>query len=277
MLLGIPVINKHKETLKLVLSLKETIGDPEDFAVAVIDNDSDTPYTREEFPDLPFDLVIVHNRENKGFYYPLKQLFDTYNIPLIGLCHNDMVFYEKGWDLRMGKCFNSDEKLSLIGLCGSNQVDIAGGRGTGTMCFFRGDDGQKQSAGRRITDLQPAAILDSMFMMFRSLDIPLLKIDEEITLCHFYDKIWSLRLIENGKHVAVLGIEVDHWGGVTSVSEPKYREHTREWLVKHNIPEQENGDLGIYQEAERRFLTEYRQEKEMMPMHIDGDYNVCKP
>jgi len=276
MILGIPVIDQQGLTQQCIRSLTQTVSDPTHFTVVIIDNNSDTPYKEDSYKDLPFQVFVLKNKKNKGYYYPLLDLYNRFPEEFVGLVHNDIIFYEKGWDVRLTRHFQGDPKLGLVGLCGSNQVDRLGGRGAGTMCFFRGEKGQPQSAGKKITDLQPACILDSLFMMFRRIVIPSLKIDEKIAPCHFYDKIWSLRTIEAGYRVGGLGSEVDHIGGMTACGIEKFKKDSEDWLNEMGIKydkEKIDPRTAVYDEAERRFLTEYRQQKLMIPGIVNPYYD----
>ena len=69
--------------------------------------------------------------------------------------------------------FARDAQLGLLGFVGSSEIDSAGGRGLGTMLNFQGI-GLGTSAeqhGRRMTDLQPAAVLDGCALIFRRLTL----------------------------------------------------------------------------------------------------------
>ena len=110
--------------------------------------------------------------------------------------------------------------------------------------------------------------------MLRRDVIPSLGIDEDIALCHFYDRIWTLRTIEAGWHVGVLGIEIDHRGGITSTGND-YNQTAIDWCQSRGIAvENNNGDLAMYLEAERRYLTEYREGKHMIPCQINSSYDI---
>jgi hypothetical protein len=298
MILGVPAVDGHDLTDSLIKSLREVSPDVK---IVIINNGSDVGYGSFIGCD------VINNKENIGFYRPLQQLYDRYpDEELIGLIHNDMVIYEYGWDTRMAHSFAMDDKLALVGMCGSSEIDDRGGRGGGTVCFFRGGQvivgdkmitGQNQAAGRRTTDLVPSACLDSLFMMFRREAIPDLVTSEDpwedITLAHFYDRIWPVRLIEKGWHVATLGVEVDHLGGMTSTGNMRYREDCIKWLDERgiawrindngegiiaaeandtrNIPSG-NPETSMYLVAERRYLDEYRDQKHFIPCRIHGDY-----
>jgi hypothetical protein len=275
-ILGCPVINQKQFTKSLVESLKNTVKNTDDFLFVIIDNNSSDKYSLDEFPDVPFKIKIIRNDENKGYYYPLLQLMQYVKNPEtdhVGLIHNDVIFYEHGWDERAVKAFQDFNHIGVIGLVGSYEADENGGRGGGTMCFFNGSKGQSQAAGLRVTGVEPAVVLDSLFMLFRATVVPFLKIDNSITPCHFYDRIWSIRTIESGWSVAVLGTEIDHMGGITSCAEPEYQKASMQWCDKHNLAYEINkGDHYIYLEAEKRFLGEYRDQKHFIPMTVTKDW-----
>ena len=274
--LGLPVVGQEHLTQQCVESIETTVYDRTQFQLVLVDNGSQPSFDTSSYAGDVFPLTGYRNEANLGFYYPLLQLSQRYpDAELLGLAHNDVLFYENGWDQRLRLAFQSDPKLGLVGLCGSWQADAAGGRGGGTMMRFRGKKGQQQ-AGERIDDLRPAALLDSLFLLFRRDVIPHLKIDSDISLCHFYDKIWSLRTIEAGYHVAVLGSEIDHLGGQTSTS-TAYDDAARAWCEQRAIPVPESGDKAMYREAERRFLSEYRDQKRFLPCAVRPDYSLWRP
>ena len=281
----IPVIDHHELTAKCLAHFKETVN-PAEFRVIIVDNGSDVPYRAEEF-DVPFKVNVIRNEENLGGYYPLLQAYTLlldkaagqlhYN-DCIGLMHNDVFVYEPGWDKRVCDAFAQDAKLGLIGFCGSNEVCDRGGRGGGTMCNFDGRNGQlQQHTGKRVTNLEPAIILDSLTMIFRAQAIPFLRIDENIVQCHFYDKIWSMRIAESGLRVAVLGILIDHMGGQTAVGMAKYAESAARWCKSHGLPYNEadvnSAGHAVYCEAERRMFEEFAP-KGMIPCRVDNGYNL---
>jgi glycosyltransferase involved in cell wall biosynthesis len=276
LILGCPVINQKPFTKTLIESLVKTVANPDNFMLVIVDNNSTDKYTIAEFGKLPFKLEIIHNDENKGYYYPLLQLMKFVKNPeedLVGLVHNDVMFYEQGFNTRMHQAFKDFNHIGCLGLVGSDEADSNGGRGGGTMCFFNGEHGQSQAAGLRVTGVEPAVILDSLFMLFRATVVPFLKIDDEITPCHFYDRIWSVRTIESGWSVAILGTEIDHMGGITSCAEADYQKAAMQWCDKHNLPYEVNrGDHYIYLESERRFLSEYRDQKHFIPMKVSKDW-----
>lgn len=288
MVLAAPVVDGHLLTFNLMRSLDQTVADKTNFEFVIVDNASERPYKDAIVSKTPkIATQVVEYEKNTGYYYPLIDLYERYpDADLIGLIHNDMVIYEPGFDERMKKAFADDPQLGLVGLCGSNEIDQNGGRGAGTMLWFRGGEvkigdrvikGQDQSAGRRIFDLEPAVCLDSLFMMFRRDAIPALMNQrdpwQDITLAHFYDRIWPIRTIEAGYRVGVLGVDCDHLGGMTTTANERYRDDCIKWLEDRNIP-YDNPETEMYLVAERRFLSEYREEKRFLPCIIGGDYAI---
>lgn len=274
--LGIPVLNKKEVTDECISYLVKSVQAEDDFHLEVIDNASDEPYVLPE--DLPFGASVLRNEENKGFYYPIVQLEERYpDVDVIAVMHNDVFIYEFGWDERLRFFFEDDPKLGVVGFCGSDEVDILGGRGGGTMCNFNGSRGQLQEhTGKRIRDLQAALILDSMFMAFAKGVIPQIGIPENVPPAHFWDKILPMRAVEHDWHVAVLGIDIDHLGGTTLVAEPRFETDMRAWCAKWDIDPGQNAGMAVYLEAERQWLSEYRDQKRMMPLKVANDHTIYR-
>lgn len=311
MIIGLPVVEGHELTKVALDHLTKNAVMASTIPV-IIDNGSDTPYNC----DKPFEICkpingykvgLISNEENIGYYQPLKQLFDQYpDEQYIGLMHNDLMLYEPGWDRRMLQAFEEDPQLGLIGLCGSKEVDERGGRGAYTVCNFMGREvpvgdqiwkGQDPSAGRRIEGIEPAIVLDSLFMLFRRDVIPhLVREDEkweDITLAHFYDRIWPIRTIEAGYHVITMGSDNDHIGGMTTTGNERYRNDCIKFLDERGIAWREdesgiiaaeredprnkpcgNPETQMYLIAEDRYLQEYRDQKHWLPAIIREGYDV---
>lgn len=271
--LACPAMDGHDLTVALIDSIADTIDNPNDFRFVIVDNNSENPYN----PDLyglgrgdPFPVDVVRNNENRGYYWPLLQAAEfATDGDIVGLIHNDVLLYEKGWDRRVIQSFVDNSNLGMIGFVGSDEVDDRGGRGGGTMCHFRGSNGQPQSTGKKVTDLHPAILLDSVVMLVRKPAIKSLGIDDSIPICHFVDKIWPMRLYEAGWNTAVLGVEMDHLGGMTAVANTRYHDSAKKWLDERGMDDQGNPGLAIYLDAENRFLSEYRA-KGFIPSRMRG-------
>lgn len=300
MILALPVIDGHDLT-KVCIEHATKNAVLETTKIVVIDNASDVPYDvsmLQGYNNVPVDLIRLE--ENIGFYAPLKEIYDRYIDQYIGLMHNDLMLYEHGWDQRMTEAFQNDEQLGLIGLCGSREVDERGGRGGYTICNFMGREvkvgdetwvGQQPGHGQRIDGIEPAIVLDSLFMMFNRNVIPKLEASwddwKDITLAHFYDRIWPIRTIEAGYHVITMGSDCDHIGGMTCTANERYRNDCIKWLDERGIAWREddsgiiaterndprnvpcgNPETQMYLVAERRYLEEYRDRKKFLPAII---------
>lgn len=264
-------MDKHDLTEQLLASLANTVLSPDSFTFVIIDNGSDKPYKYTDYQGkYPFDVIVVRNPKNIGYYQPILQVEEmATDADIVGLIHNDVIIYEQGWDSRVTQSFATSPFVGMIGFVGSDQVDAIGGRGGGTMCFYRGEKGQSQAAGLRIHDLRPAIILDSVVMLMRAYVVPLLGVTTETPLCHFVDKVWPMRLFVAGHKTAVLGVEMDHIGGMTSTDDA-FNVSAKEWATKHGQAEAEDPGMAVYLDAERRFLSEFRDERRMIPSRMYG-------
>jgi len=217
MILGVPVYEHHALTAQMIASLAETVQGP-DFTLVIVDNASPTPYRRDDY-DVPFRLRVIRNARNEGNFYPLAQV-GAAGHSLVALGHNDMLYYEPGWNLRVEAAFRDDPALGLVGFAGSWAINADGERAIGTtMSNLRGAHGRisAEHAGVRITDLRPSVAVDGLFMAFRREALAALTLNPSLPPAHWYDYIWGAQIIEAGWHQATLGVEVDHTGWSTEV------------------------------------------------------------
>lgn len=267
MIVGIPVLGEQPITDKCLDYLMPTIS--KGTQVVLVENKADWNSVKTYE-----GVYTIQNKFNYGYYYPLKQLHSMFPDEILCLMHNDVFVYEVGWDVRLAEAFSSDNSLALVGFCGSNEADVLGGRGSGTMCNFRGEQGQLQEhTGRKIHGLMPSLILDSLFMAFRRSVVSVLDINSTVPLAHFMDRIWPTMLIEAGYRVATLGVEIDHIGG-TTITKTEYEEDAKEWCAQQKLPIIDTGDRTMYLEMERRWLSEFRDEKKLIPASIDARWNI---
>jgi GT2 family glycosyltransferase len=215
MILGCPAYQNHRLTAAMVESLAETVTGP-DFTLVIVDNGSPRPYRAKSFR-IPFRVEVIRNERNEGNFWPLAQVAQLDPASsVVALCHNDMLFYERGWDRRVADAFRDDPLLGMVGFAGSDGIDRDGKRAS-TMSNLRGTRGHisAEKAGTRITDLRPAAAVDGLFMAFRREALASLTLIPAMPPAHFYDFIWGAQVIQAGWRLGTLGIECDHVGWST--------------------------------------------------------------
>ena len=293
----IPILNQF-EVAKI--SIDSLISNSKNkFELILIDDGSDEGLLNiisSKFKDKLYDLKIWRNEKPTGSYYTMKKGFELANGDIIAFFHSDLVVWEKNWDERLVNEFKNDNKLGLIGFIGSNEIDFMGGRGMGTMSNFQGREikGYKGSPaeihGKRINELKKGVVIDGCSMIFRREVLKKIGFRNDFPPHHFYDRLLSCQTRENGWDIGILGIACDHFGGQTVSREDKYLQLTKEWMeakfgnidnwvnvYKDWIENQNNPNFGrkplnpdhwVYLEAEREFLTEYRDEKHLIPCNI---------
>ena len=261
-----------------------------DLDFVVIDNGSDEPLVVKE------KVNLFRKEENIG-NYPVFEEVLKHNLAagdILAFFHTDLFIYEKGWDKRVIEGFEKNPKLGLIGFIGSNEIDNLGGRGLGTMSNFQGRQVGKWKGspaevhGKRINDLRKAVLVDGCSMIFRKKCLEEIGFLSNFPPHHFYDRLMCCQAREKGWEIGVLGIECDHFSGMTVNREPKYHTLAEKWMKERwgsidnwieknkdwfNNPQNPNyqkrpaqADQWVYLEAERQFLQEYRDKKHLIPV-----------
>lgn len=264
---------------------------PELTEIILLDNGSYTP-----LPKYEADRVIRYEENigvNAVFHRTIKELEEA-GFTHVAHMHCDVMIREKSWDEFLLFTFDTDPKLALIGLLGSNEIDGAGGRGLGTASSFFGGEYNTGNAtpaeihGRRVKGKEAAAVVDHLLMAFPLEKLKQLPPQEESGYAphHFYDRILSCEVLARGWNVALLGLDADHFGGGTGLCKVPHEGPElgclnrdglyRRWLTSKGIGFQEgdNLDLIVYKEAEKIFLNKWRDELHFIPVKVETDHSI---
>lgn len=284
------LLNNANEPLELIL-----IDDGSDYQVR------DWIHLKDFLENLE-DVKVYRNERPTGSYYIMKRGFELSEGDIIAFFHSDLIVWEQGWDRRVKEVFEKNEKLGLVGFIGSTEIDSFGGRGMGTISNFQGREieGYKGSRaeihGGRIMDFRLGAVVDGCSMIFRKKYLEEIGFRDDFPPHHFYDRLFSCQVLEKGYQVGILGIACDHISGQVVNQEKKYHEMVGEWLrERYKSPEEwverfrdwfvndlnpnkgkvpHNNDAWAYMEAERQFLTEYRDQKHFIPLKVEPDGKI---
>lgn len=249
--------------------------------IYVFDNGSTEALTTEHSR-----VTIVRVPENIGgnaVFHAMLPWLESRHCTIAAFIHCDMIVLEGNWDQRVVAAFQADPKLAVCGFAGSNQLDEHGGRGTGTVLNYAGlfyeGIGQATTAeqhGMRASEVRPAAVLDHCSMIFRLSDLKALPPQEgNYAPGHFLDRIYCAELLYRGRHVATIGVRCDHFNGGIAGGITKQLDLYRKWLTQEGLPFTEATlDRDLYVESERRFLTRYRQELQLIPCMVNPDYSI---
>ncbi len=283
-----PVMNQHDLASACIDMAMSNLSGDNDVQLVVLDNGSDKQFffDAKKASD-QWDSVIKYYDKSIGVYPTFWEGLDCSNGDILAFFHSDMVISEKGWDTRVIKEFEDRPTLGLLGFIGSNEIDGSGGRGLGTTSNFQGGELHSHNAiesrvwkgspasvhGRVDSGFSNAVVVDGCAMIFRREVLKKIKQRPEFPPHHFYDRLLSCETIEAGYTIGVLGIGCDHISGQTVNQEPKYQEMAKEWAQAHGLTTMlmygvSNWDGVIYKEAERQWLSEYRDQKHMIPMVI---------
>jgi GT2 family glycosyltransferase len=270
MILVIPCYRAYEFTAETVASLVETVRG-RDFLLVLVDNASPEPYRSADF-DTPFESVLIREPQNEGNFYPLIEAL-AYPGQVVALCHNDVTFYEPGWDLRVEAAFEADPLLGGLGFAGSVGIDKWGFWTPPILTNFRGACGATAEAiGERFTDLRPAAAVDGLFMAFRREALSALTLDHSLPPAHWYDYIWSAQLQRAGWRLGLLGVEVDHRGGRTAAGQAvMLKPGWRQWCEEHGVEAGVSPMEAIAAEGTRR----WHEFEGFFPCQVGPDWQVA--
>jgi len=248
----------------------------------VIDNASDIPL-EDFYKDIPHKIVRLE--KNIGVYPTFWEALKHTDANILAFFHTDLIVLEKDWDIRLMEKFSSNPKIGLIGFIGSTEIDSLGGRGLGTTSNFQGvktvyrdvtgktREWQGSSAkvhGKKSLGYTKACVVDGCSMVFRRSVLEGIFQRPDFPPHHFYDRLLSCEVMERGYEIGVLGIACDHISNQSVGGSLGYEMMAGEWAISHHIDAgtRPNWDSVIYQEAERQWLSEYRDRKHLVPCKI---------
>ncbi len=289
----IPVLNQHDLAASVYAEIRKNTNCVErKVEFVILDNGSSPALAEQDFPG----ARIVRFEKTIGVYPTFREGFKAATGDVVAFFHSDLVVWEMNWNVRVIEEFEVcafvnlaipkfNKPLGMIGFIGSNEIDGSGGRGLGTTSNFAGKlldsrmtlidkhipvrlgwKGSPAAAhGKHSSGISNAAVVDGCAMIISRQAWNAIGFRDDFPIHHFYDRLISTQMLEHGFDIEVMGVECDHFSGQTVCKEGEYHKVAELWC-RANIDEkyfvQQDGrvnwDATIYQEAERRWLNEYR-------------------
>ncbi len=278
----IPVLGQHDLAQFSINKIIEHHG--ENLEILVIDNGGDFRPDTDNLPKTISLKVITPPGGNIGVYPTYKFGMDNSTTDIVLFIHSDLIIDETDFDIFLKYIFTRKNEIGLVGFVGSDEINCSGGRGFGTTSNFSYKTHTYKNKswcgvnsliyGDRFNGLTNAAVIDSLAMAFRRSAWNKIEYRQNQSPHHYHDRLFSCQILEAGYKIAVLGIACDHISGQTSGGEKKYYNLARTWCEENKIPLVEddsgniNWDWSLHEEAKRRFLKEWRDEKHFIPRQI---------
>lgn len=281
----VPVLGQHELAITAIDLLRENITEA-GTEIIVVDNGGDLPAL-----EVDHRVRVINPGKNLGVYPVFQEGMKWAGGDVVAFFHSDLMVVEKGFDKRIINAFEIHPKLGLVGFVGSNEIDAAGGRGGGTTSNFQGGTYYPSNAdsdrnprwvgspaeahGKRTrVGYEPAAVVDGCAMVLRRTAWEKIGYRENFPPHHFYDRLISTQMLEAGYKIFVIGIACDHISGQT-VGGQAYVDFAELWSIANlhphkwvGIPPHYAWDQTVYQEAERQWLSEYRDRKHLVPIRV---------
>jgi len=227
----IPIMNQHQLTVDCLYNIQKTINEINE--IIIIDNSDNDFLSFSEIKKLDSSLLnklkIIRNTDNVGVRESLNQGWKNSSGEIILFMHNDLMIYEKDFDIKLKKAFEKNKELGAIGAFGAKRIgddniykvpykmsQLARG---GNISNARMD---KEIHGFRNlkNEFENVAVFDGMFMCIkRELLDKVGGFDPITETFHNYDNLICIKSLENGYENIVISLDVDHLGGRTTVIE----------------------------------------------------------
>ena len=268
--LAIPYFNQLMDTKGSIGQLKMVTSDSVEWLV--VDNGSTDPV--EEFFRKyvrPKRFQFIRNEENLGLVKTYQQIFDAVKTPYLAILHNDVFIYEKNWDKRLVKAFETIDKLGMVGFFGSAGVghigerihDVPPGRMSGVSNMLEAEV-HGVRADRQHT---PVAILDGFALGF---NMEFVKkcggIDQNYKFHHIYDRELPLLSIAHGYKNIVLDVPCHHGSGVTA-NRPEYQQ----WIAQKLGKKLHEADKHTHDTNTDYFIKKW---KKHLPLYVQKDHTL---
>jgi hypothetical protein len=251
-----------------------------DAYIFLTDNGSIIP--PERHPD--YDTFYIPRNDGVNLvWYKLKKLLQKEQVDVLVCGHADFFILEKDWDKKVLQAFEEDDRLVLAGFVGSGGIGSNGGRTHGVYLNFMGGRYQNGNGsphhvhGQRITQIIPAACFDHCCMIYKVSEFDQIKSwFPNAPPMHFEDRILPTAANYHGYRCALIGVDCDHISGAKATGMNNYYTAVARWLDDLGWPHPEDGnyDCVTYLEAERQFLSRWRDELKFVPFRVNSDYSL---
>lgn len=270
--LAIPFFNQLNDVKGSVGLLKYNTHPSTEWLV--IDNGSTDPV--EEFITRtvkPKRLNYLRNEENIGMVATYNQIFSLATTDLVAILHNDVFVFEKDWDQRVVRSFESLDKLGALGFFGAQGVGPIGERiqdpeYPGQMA---GISNMLEGAKHGLLLREPyraCAILDGFAMVFNTEMIKKAGgLDQKYLYHHLYDRDLPLTSLSLGYKNIVLNVPCHHQSGVTA-----NRAEYQTW-INQKLNRTEGADVWTHDENSKVFAKKW---KNSLPLYVESDFSFRK-
>lgn len=274
--IGIPVLNQFELTSKFLKHLfdstSSTKEDPnKSFEIILVDNGSSKKledHLKYRCPELFFkNIHIIRNEVNVGVRESLNQVWKKASGDIIVYTHNDVIFYDQGWDNKIRIAFAENKDAGIVGAYGAKGIgtsniyqspyEMSQLARHGNVSNCRMDKGVHGFRNLK-SKYENVAVFDGFFMAIKKELLDKTKgFSDILPQHHNYDNLICVQSLERGYENIVVGLDLNHLGGRTDVGE--------NWNEKFGKSKQD-----IHMEAHPPF---YKYCKGLLPIHVSDVYD----
>lgn len=208
----------------------------------------------------PREFIVHRNAENIGCFKTIQQAYEMCDSDILAFLHNDLMIYEKAWDMRVVELFETIPDLGLVSFFGGQRLDRGCGRGQNYTNMLEAEI----HGTRLIEDYKPIVVCDGLAMICsRKMLEANNGIDQRYHYHHREDFEMSMASLSKGFKNIVVNIPCHHWNGITA-----NRGLYQTWL--NTKMSMENADLYTHNENTRLFDEKW---KHLLPLKVNDDFS----
>jgi GT2 family glycosyltransferase len=228
--IGIPVMNCHRETnefLKLLYKNTTKID-----RIIIVDNGS-SPEITSSFSNLDSELInkitVIRHEKNIGVRPALNQIWKACNEDICVMTHNDVLFLDNGWDMKVREAFKENPLAGAIGCYGAKKFatdsvykeefkmnNLARGYCVSDAVMDKNVHGFRNLVLKQ----ENVVVFDGFFMAIKKEAINKVGgFSDILPQHHGYDNLICLDILTAGYENIVISLKIQHTGGMTDCSQ----------------------------------------------------------
>lgn len=213
--IGVPCLGQLPRLKSVLTTLVTTLAEPMETELILVDQDpSDRwgSWVQQHLGKLVKRAYLHFTPSNVGIPAAHNLILGIAEAPVIAYFHNDVLIYDHGWDERVLKLFNEEEKIGVVGFAGARGIAANASR-----YEFWSNMLEAEIHGSRGTGVLPVAMLDGFSLICSKAMLESVGgWDTRYPKHHYYDYDVCMTAMMHGWRNLLCGVYCHHLSGITA-------------------------------------------------------------